>query len=122
MSHIKERVSYVRGLADGLEIKDDANGRLLKAIIETLDTMADTIEENDACIAELDEYIDDIFEELDEIDECLFGDDEESEDFEDDDFVEVECPHCKETVYFDADMVEERDDLICPNCNQAIDE
>ena len=38
----------------------------------------------------------------------------------DDDFVEVECPHCGETVYFDQDMLESDEELICPNCNKPV--
>ena len=49
------------------------------------------------------------------------GDDEDEDEdyFDEDDFVEVECPHCGETVYFDQEMLE-GDDLICPNCNETI--
>ena len=35
-------------------------------------------------------------------------------------FYEVECPSCKEKVYFDEDMIND-EVLICPNCNEKIE-
>ena len=119
MGYMKEKVAYLRGLADGMEIGGDAQGKLLLAMIETMD-------ENEEAIIDLDECIDDICDELSDIDECLdalIDDDDECDcccdDF-DDDFVEVECPHCGETVYFDQDMLESDEELICPNCNKPV--
>ena len=40
---------------------------------------------------------------------------------DEDDFIEVVCPHCGETVYFDEDMIDSDDGLICPNCNETIE-
>ena len=127
MGYMKEKVAYLRGLADGMEIGGDAQGKLLMAMIETMDEMAATIDENEEAIIDLDECIDDICDELSDMDECLDAlisdecdcDCECYDDFEDD-FVEVECPHCGEIVYFDQDMLESDDELICPNCNEPI--
>ena len=47
MGYMKEKVAYLRGLADGMEIGGDAQGKLLLAMIETMDEMAGTIDEND---------------------------------------------------------------------------
>ena len=117
MGYMKEKGAYLRG---------DAQGKLLLAMIETMDEMAGTIDENEEAIIDLDECIDDICDELSDIDECLdalIDDDDECDcccdDF-DDDFVEVECPHCGETVYFDQDMLESDEELICPNCNKPV--
>ncbi len=127
MGYMKEKVAYLRGLADGMEIGDGAQGKLLLAMIETMDEMAATIDENEEAIIDLDECIDDICDELSDLDECLealITDDDCCDcdccgDFEDD-FVEVECPNCGETVYFDQDMLESDADLICPNCNKPV--
>ena len=37
------------------------------------------------------------------------------------DFFEVVCPACGETIYFDEDMLDSDDGLICPCCNEPID-
>ena len=112
MSYIKEKVAYLRGLSDGLNITDEAQAKLFAAIIDTMDAIADAADENESAISELGECVDDIYEDLDDIEDALFDDE--------DDFVEVECPHCGETVYFDQDMLESSEDLICPNCNESL--
>ena len=141
MNTITEKVSYVKGLADGLCIGDDAHGKLLKAIVDVLQDMAEEIAENTEMIDKLDECIDEIADECNDIvdgtmkiaslleclEEAVYDDDDcdcdcdcDCDDFDDDDFVEVVCPHCNETVYFDEDMLENDDKLICPNCNEEI--
>lgn len=150
MSYINERVSYLKGLADGLELGNDAAAKLLKAMIEVMDDMAEAIRDNEDNIIQLDECIDEIAEQFDEVDEYL--DDveerldvieEELEDcdcdcdcdcddcddcdcdcdcdcFDEDDFVEITCPNCNEAVYFDNCMLESGEDLICPSCGKDI--
>ena len=122
MGYMKEKVAYLRGLAEGMEIGGDNQGKLLKLMIETMDEMAASMDDNELSLQELDECIDDIYEELDTIEDYVFEDEEDDEDedyFDDEDFVEVECPHCGETVYFDQEMLQ-GDDLICPNCNETL--
>ena len=36
------------------------------------------------------------------------------------DFVELQCPECGETIYFDEDMLESGEELLCPNCNALL--
>ncbi|MEL7608604.1 MAG: CD1247 N-terminal domain-containing protein [Bacillota bacterium] len=119
MSYIKEKVSYLKGLADGLTIADEAQQKLFAAIIDALDAIADAVEDNESAIDEMNEFIEDICDDLDALDEAVFEDEDEDEE-DDDDFVEVVCPHCDETIFFDQEMLESADDLICPNCNQPV--
>lgn len=117
MSYIKEKVAYLRGLAEGMEIGADAQGKLINAMIAAMDAMADAIDENETAITELDECIDDIYGELDAIDACCFDED----DYEDgDDAFEMECPACGETVCFDLDILESEGELSCPNCHAVM--
>ncbi len=130
MGCTKEKVAYLRGVADGMELGDDKYAKLFHLIIETLDEMAGTVDENEEAIIDMDECIDDMCDEISDIDDCLdalLGDDDEDDDDdecccddEDDDFVEIECPYCGETVYFDQTMLEGDEPLICPNCNKPI--
>ena len=123
MSYISEKVSYLDGLADGMEIEKDPNGKLLKGIIDALGAIAEELEEQSETIDDLSDCIDDMYDEIDSLEEELDDDDDDDDDdeFDEDDFVEVDCPHCGETVYFDADMLDSEDGLICPNCNEPID-
>lgn len=124
MSYVKEKVSYLRGLCDGLEITDETQRKLYAAIIETLDAVADALDENEATLAELDECVSDIYDALDEVEEELFGEeddeDEDEEGFDEDAFIEVQCPHCNDTIYFDQEMLSSREELICPSCNKKV--
>ncbi len=124
MGYMKEKVAYLRGLAEGMNIGEEGQGKLLNAIIATMDEMADAIDENEAAMAEIDECLDDIYDELDDIDDYLEGDfdddDEDDDDFDEDDYVELECPECGEAIYFDEAMIECGEELLCPNCNAVL--
>ncbi|MEG1524018.1 MAG: hypothetical protein RRZ24_06415 [Clostridia bacterium] len=121
MSYISEKVSYLDGLADGMEIEKDPNGKLLKGIIEALGAIAEQMEEQDEVVDDLSDCIDDIYDELDECFEDDDDDDDDDDEFNEDDFIEVDCPHCGETIYFDENMIDSEDGLICPCCNESIE-
>ena len=42
------------------------------------------------------------------------------EEDDNDDFVEFECPSCGENAYFDKEMLENSEYLICPACSAPI--
>lgn len=125
MGYLTEKVAYLKGLADGMKIDDSTNeGKLLVSILDALDEIASSLEdlneeviESEARIDELEEFSADI---LDELDDCDCGCDDDCDCDDDIDFYEVECPSCKEKVYFDEDMLED-DEIFCPNCSQKIE-
>lgn len=131
MGYLKEQVSYIHGLADGLGLNEESKeGKVIKAILTLLDDMADSIEDNEACIDELSESLESVSEDLEDLEEEVYESDEiddddiivdylDEEDGESD-FVEVVCPKCGDTIYFDPQLVESRDDLYCPSCNDRI--
>ena len=80
---------------------------------------AEALEEQDESIDDLSDCIDGIYDELDDIETAI--DDDFDGEMDEDDFIEVVCPHCGETVYFDEDMIDSDDGLICPNCNETIE-
>ena len=119
MSFISEKVAYLDGLADGLKLKDEGTDKVLRGIIDTLGAIAEALEEQDESIDDLSDCVDGIYDELDDIEEAI--DEEYDGELDEDDFIEVVCPHCGETVYFDEDMIDSDDGLICPNCNETIE-
>lgn len=124
MSKISEKVAYLDGLMDGLDLEDVKLKKLFTAIIDALDEIAEEISDHEDAIAEIDESLDDVYDAMDEYDDILYGEDydeDDEEEEEDDDFFEVVCPNCGETVYFDDAMLDSDDGLICPNCNETID-
>lgn len=117
MSYISEKVAYLDGLADGMELSaDDKYGKLFRGILEALHTVAEQIDDHDEYMEDLSDSIDDLYDEIELIDEVIFEDEDEE-----DDFMEVTCPECGETIYFDEDMLDSEDGLICPNCNHAVE-
>ncbi|MEA5047655.1 MAG: hypothetical protein VB034_03500 [Eubacteriales bacterium] len=119
MSFISEKVAYLGGLADGLKLKDEGTDKVLRGIIDALSAIAETLEEQDESIDDLSDCVDGIYDELDDIESML--DEDYDGEMDEDDFIEVVCPHCGETVYFDEDMIDSDDGLICPNCNETIE-
>lgn len=132
---ISERVSYLKGLADGMKISDDSNeGKLLKEIISLLADMCDEIDAIDDAQIELAEQLDAVDEDLAAIEEIVYEDFEECDgdcedcdldcefnDFDDDDEVyEMTCPKCNDIVYVDNEMLSEGD-INCPNCGEKLD-
>ena len=128
MNAMTDQVAYLKGLADGLNITDaDNTGKLLRAIIDTLDTIAAAVSKVEAAQKELDDFVEDIDEDLSGIEEILFGDDEDDEDDDDDEddeeddgLIEYDCPHCDTTVFFDEEAFSMEEEHKCPRCGKAI--
>ena len=114
MSYISEKVAYLDGLAEGLSIDDSKEGKLLRSIIDALGSIAEQLEEHDEALDDLNDCVEDLYETFDDED----GDRDDDEDSE---FFEVVCPSCGETIYFDEDMLDSEDGLICPCCNEPIE-
>ncbi|TYQ13361.1 UNVERIFIED_CONTAM: hypothetical protein Cloal_4429 [Acetivibrio alkalicellulosi] len=120
MGFIKERVSYLKGLAEGIKINDSTDeGKLLKTIIEVLDDIANSVEDIEEIQEHLGEQVDDMDEDLAQIERILY---DECDDEEDDDFIaDVECPHCNETVELTEEMLDsEEDSFKCSACGKDI--
>ena len=122
MYDLNERVSYLRGLADGTGIKEDTDeGKLLTHIIDVLDEMAQAMSELETSQSELDDYVETIDGDLTDLEDQVFGEESDGEEEDEDShYIEVECPHCHETVFFDEGIFDEEDDIVCPNCNKTI--
>lgn len=128
MDNIKEKVSYLKGLSDGLGINHESNeGRLLIAIIDLLDDMAEELTTLNQVQTEMDEYMDAIDQDLEQLEEEIYDvdedddDEDDDDDYEDDGYIEVECPNCHETILLDEDMFDDDEEILCPNCNETLD-
>ncbi|HHU79132.1 MAG: CD1247 N-terminal domain-containing protein [Caldicoprobacterales bacterium] len=120
MFDLSEKVSYIRGLAEGMGLDMETNeGKLLSHIIDVLSDMAQAIIELDAAQAEIEEYLETIDEDLADMENAVFEKDDEDDD-ENTYYIEVECPHCHETVFFDEDIFDDDNDIVCPNCSETI--
>lgn len=130
MNYLYEKVAYLKGLAEGMELKEDKKeAKLLLHIIDALEDFADAIAEVSEAQEDLDEYVEALDEDLAEVEDEVFAElddedyyDDEDEDYEDDfDYVEVECPHCQETVLLDDELLnDDETDVLCPSCHEVI--
>ena len=131
MNDLRARVAYLQGLASGLDFPADSKeGRLLNGIVDVLTDFAEEVTELSEAYDRLEDYVETLDEDLYELeDEVYYYDDEHSfnchEDDEEadlDDYVEVDCPSCGETVMFNSDILENEDviEVICPNCDEVV--
>ena len=119
---ISEKVAYLKGLAEGLNIDTDKSkeGKLINVMIDILDEIALSIEDLEENSLALGEEIDVLSDDLADVEAVVFDEDEDYEDEDeeefDDDWFEVECPNCDEVLVVDEDALAEGY-IKCPNCD-----
>ena len=132
MSKVGEKVAYLKGLAEGLGVNDETEqGKLMLAMIDTLEALAKNSEETDERVGELSEYVEEIDSDVSDLEEALFSeeDDDDEEDEEDDEededddedgdgLIEYECPHCGTVIFFDENAFDMEEEHLCPNCHR----
>lgn len=121
MNYLKERVAYLKGLAEGMKLNDSTNeGKLIMAIIDVLDDMALAVEDIEDVQEQLSNQIDNIEEDLAEIESIIFDDEEE---YDDDKVVaQIHCPYCNKEIDVYESMIDEEENTIeCPECHKNID-
>lgn len=128
MSDLSKKVEYLKGLADGMNLKDDKQDqRFLLKILEVLESVADEIADLQEVQDEMNEYLENMDEDLSMLEDAVFEDEDQDEDddsqIEDDDLegdsvVEYECPHCGYKTRFDITDFDFDEDYLCPECQQ----
>mgnify|MGYP001571316022 CR=1 FL=1 len=128
---LTDRVSYLQGLMDGLEINDSTKeGKVLIQMADILQELALSVEDIESEVDEVVELVDTLDEDLGDLEEDFYDldDDDDDEDYEDDDeeldsddeFYEVICPTCGDTICLNQEMIEEGS-INCPNCNELLE-
>ena len=123
---ISEKVAYLKGLAEGLALDTDSKeGKLIAAIIDVLDDMAEKFAEVDDKLCDVEDGLDAVSDDLSEVEESLYELEDEDEDEWDDDEDEEDCfmttcPECEEEVYFDETVLEDGE-VVCPNCGAKLE-
>lgn len=113
-----EKAAYIKGLADGLDLKPEKKEtRIINEMLNLLTEMAGDVDNIGADLTDLYEAMEQIDEDLSFVEEELFG---EMEGDLHDELYEIICPNCQETVHLDEDMLL-GGDVICPVCGEKIE-
>lgn len=127
MSAIREKIAYLRGLLAGADLAgNDVQPHVVwEKILEIFEAVADRIEELELGQEELEEYLEALDADLGDLEDEVHGHEHDYGDDDDDDddahFVEMECPRCGETVYFEEDFLfDDGHEVSCPECGEII--
>ena len=125
---ISEKVAYLKGLADGLELDKESSkeGKLLGKIIDTLEVLGFAVEDLEVEVEAIADEMDTMAEDLSDVESLVFDEweDEDCEDcgscccasaLDDDDFFEIACPSCGEDIVIDESVLD-IGEVTCPNC------
>jgi hypothetical protein len=134
-----EKAAYIKGLADGMELKAETKeDKMIIALLSLVEEMAETIDEMKGKMSDLEDYVEELDEDLGEVEEILLeelGDEDEEcdgdcesccldcdlddEEEYDDEYFEVVCPACGDVINFDATI--DPENLACPNCGEKFE-
>jgi DNA-directed RNA polymerase subunit RPC12/RpoP len=110
---ISEKVSYLQGLSEGLNISEGSpQGKIITGILSVLEELSYTITHLECEMEDFREYVESIDDDLFDLEESLF----------EDELIELSCQHCGEELFFESDLLEDEDtiEIICPSCNEVV--
>lgn len=140
MADLEARVSYLLGLADGLQLDHSSKeGRFLLEVVDVLGDVAREVRKLQQAQSEAARYMEELDQDLGEVEEWTYLAPQDraaaqpspagrpgivtAVETEAGEYVEVHCPNCGETVHVSAgEAVSPNTPLqvICPNCGEEI--
>ena len=129
MMTVTEKAAYLKGLAEGLNLEDSKEAKLINAIIDVIDDMALTIADLEDDLALVSEQVDAVDEDLDELETFVYDDEDDYDDFDDcdcdcgccdEECYEIDCPSCGETICVDEGIIEDGS-IECPSCGTLLE-
>ena len=117
--NLTEKVAYLKGLLDGMNLDaNDNQVKLIKAIVEVLDEMALSVCDLEDEVTEVEQAIDVLDEDLLTLEDMILGELDGHD--HDHGHYEVECPICGEVFYID-EIAALRGETTCPECDAEIE-
>ena len=114
---ISEKVAYLKGLMEGMNLSADSNeGKLFRAIVDVLDEIALEVEDLTDEVMELGDGLDVVSDDLSDVEDLVYDEDEDDEE----ECYATTCPECEEEIFFD-DSVLEDGKVECPNCGATLE-
>ncbi|NLW07415.1 MAG: AraC family transcriptional regulator [Clostridia bacterium] len=123
MKELRKKVSYLKGLMDGMELDEQSKeARIFREIIDVIEKITEALEDLQEDYEDLEEYLESIDEDLYDLEDEVYEDEEDEEDDDEENCIEVDCPKCQEIVCFDADILNDEDvvEVTCPNCDTVV--
>ncbi|MBS5150144.1 MAG: hypothetical protein Q4A63_06330 [Butyricicoccus pullicaecorum] len=121
---VMERVAYLKGLFEGLDIDTEKKeGKLLAGMISAMEELAEAVTDLKQQNEELLDELDDVYDEISAVTEDFLAVDDEDEDLAldtDEDLYQVICPTCGEVLYLDQDMLE-TGSIVCGACGEELE-
>ena len=110
MYELSKKVSYLKGLAEGLCLKDESKEeKILTEIINILDEMADTVCDNAAGLEDLEDYMFEVDEDLSYLEDDFYGEDYDDDDY-DFDYDDDDYDYDDDDDYFEYPEDDEEED------------
>ena len=126
MSSIGKRVTYLKGLAEGLNLAGDTKEqKLLEVIIEILGDMSNELESLRETVEDLDGDMNVLVEDMQDLEDmCVKGEGRALEaaahEQKQHQFYAVECPSCQSEIKIDEDVLG-KGAIDCPNCGEHLE-
>ena len=126
--NLTERISYIKGLAEGLNLDESKpEVKVINAIVELLDDMAYSVSDMEELYDDLSAQVDEIDQDLADVESDIYDDEDDDDDcdccdFEDEDnpFYEVTCGACGQKLNVSEDVLLEGE-IECPNCGELLE-
>lgn len=125
---IGEKVSYIKGLAEGLALDEATKeGKIIAAMLDVLSDIAENLKEVDEELDDIADVMTDMEESVADLEDIVYDIDDEDEDDYDDEFeddldelYETTCPACSNTIRFDYEQAA-AGGMDCPNCGEHLE-
>ena len=125
--NLTEKIAYIKGLAEGLNLDETKpEVKVINAIVELLDDMAYSVADMEELYDELSAQVDEIDQDLADVESDVYDDEDcdccdccDEED-EEDPFYEVTCGACGQTLNVSEDVLLEGE-IECPNCGELLE-
>lgn len=130
--NLTEKISYIKGLAEGLNLDESkAEVKIINAIVDLLDDIAFEVNDMEDLYDELSAQVDEIDHDLATLESYVYDDEFDcdcdncsdcDDDFMDDEnpFYEVTCGSCNQKINVSEDVLLEGE-IECPNCGELLE-
>ncbi len=128
--NITEKVSYIKGLAEGLKLDESTKeGKVLLAMLDVLNDIAYQVEDIDSDLNDMADVVGDLDDAVLELEEEVYGECECDCDHDhecdcdcpdDEDLYEITCPKCNNSITVDFDVIA-AGGILCPNCGEPLE-